>query len=348
MSTMPFSSVAVIGCGLIGGSVLKAIRATWPDVRLIACDPDAASRDYIQQHNLADMISAVPNAAGAQLVVLASPIPALAENAAVIGPGLEANILVTDVASVKLPAIAAIAPHMPNGVQYIPGHPIAGSEKKGVGAAQAELFAGKRVVLTPEQPDLPGVAEVAAFWRGLGADVLYMPPDLHDQMYAAVSHVPQFLAFIIKTLHEFAHVTPEHDITRRFFRLCDSDAALWSGIFEANKDNISRVLGLYLEALHQIIQELGSAQEEAAEVKPQPQVDAEAAIALFPYFAASCLVSAVAREERALGVKMRNYAGTGFADFTAPLVQDPEAVMERASTHAKALAALLEKFAAAI
>lgn len=331
-----FSRIAIIGLGLIGGSVALAARRAFPGAYIAVADADAgtraaASTRFAVHEEVGEAVR------GAELVVLAVPIPALAGVARAIAPHLAEGALVTDVASVKMPLVEEVAPLLPAHAALIPAHPIAGSERSGFGAAEADLFNGKRVILTPADPQHPAVERVAAFWRAMGVRVEFMPPDMHDRIYAAVSHLPQYLAFKIKVLLKEKQMALE---SPRFLRLGGSPHALWQGIFDANKTNISSSLHDYLRALHQIIGELeeGKANTSA--------VDAQAALQVFPRIAASCLVSACAMLERELGLPVARYAGSGFKDFTAPLESPPEDDLAAISIHAAQVAALLKDFAA--
>ncbi|MBV8939160.1 MAG: prephenate dehydrogenase/arogenate dehydrogenase family protein [Alphaproteobacteria bacterium] len=337
---MQLRRVAIIGLGLIGGSLARALRAYLPEVVIAVADPDPAARVQAHAQRAADLLfdNAAEAAHGAELVVLCTPIPALEACARAIGPVLERGAIVTDVASVKGAAITAIAPHLPPHAALVPGHPIAGGEKGGFGASRQELFVGKKIVLTPDDPHQAAVASVALLWRTLGGQVDYMPAALHDRVYACVSHLPQYLAFIVSDMDEVIKREPEEASFRRFTRLCAANRGLWSGIFQANKLNLSIVIEAYFKMVRQIIAELGHVQK----YKP----DTLACTVLFPYVVASCLAAVTAAEEHKLGFPLKPYAGGGFVDFTAPLASPAEPMLELISAHAGVLLPLLEDFAA--
>lgn len=345
--------ISILGMGLIGGSLARAVREKWPQAQLSLMDSGADT--------LALAGAALPGAKltqdaaeavrGAELIIICVPIQSLGVVARAMSPGISPGAVVTDAASVKRAAMEAIAPHLPQGLYFVPGHPIAGKESSGFSASDAALFTGKRVALTPESPPEAGSAEemaaqyVAEFWRGLGAEPFFLPPDMHDRIYAAVSHLPQYLSFKINILFEDCNVTREEVAPdgplARFLRLSRSSPDLWRGIFDANKINLNNALKKYREAMHQMQAELSEERAQTERIGGLSQ----ACATFFPYLAASCLVSAIAREERELGVSFREFAGTGFADFTAPLAAAaPEAVMEAVSNHAAEVAQCLAKF----
>ena len=334
---MSFHSVAILGLGLIGGSLAKALAERGTRARGYdpAPHPDA--------HGVVDIHETPQQAvAGAELVILAAPIPALAALAEAIAPHLAEAAIVTDVASVKMPLITQVKPLFPAHAALVPGHPIAGSEQGGFAAARADLFTGKRVILTPEDPHAPAVAPVAEFWRGLSAQVDFMPPELHDRVYAAVSHLPQALAFAYGELLRQNNITLTGDeTTQRFLRLARSPAPLWQGIFAANAQNLAQAKTEYLRLLRQITFELGEGGEET----PAPAAPEALYGALLPRILASCLAAVAASLEDETGISAGRYAGAGFRDFTAPLATAPEPHLEAISAHARQVRAALAEFA---
>lgn len=338
---MKFPNVAVLGLGLIGSSVARAVRACLPEMQITAMDADEETLRIAHGMQLADVYTtdAAKAVADADLVVLAVPVMAFAQIAKAITPHLKPGAVVTDVGSVKRLMLSLF----PESVAVVPAHPIAGSEKSGVSAGSATLFAGRQVILTPADPEAPAVRAVAEFWEALRAKVQYMPADLHDRVYACVSHLPQYLAFHVKPLYEAAHASREGDETlRRFMRLTGSNDDLWSGIFKTNSDNINSWLKTYLQVLHQIRSELLEGASTTQEPVDMPLVYG----ALFPRIAASCLVHVAHVAGRELNVPLQAFAGTGFSDFTAPASAPPELHMERISGQAQAVARVVDDFAA--
>lgn len=336
--------VCIIGFGLIGSSLARALKANADEYYIVACAPKQETLDFARQNGMADegYLAAEEAVRDADIVVLATPIRVLEGVARMIAPHLKAGAIVTDVASVKAPVMAAIAPHLPAHVYFVPAHPIAGSEQTGVRAGKADLYVGKRVWITPVAGVLPqAVVAVKALWEHAGARAERMDAALHDEVYAYVSHLPQKLAFACAPLLEpFSDERTGNTTFAQFTRLCGSDPALWADIFDANKANLANALDQYLYVLHQITKELGqgegNAQEECDSVLLHTR--------LFPRIVSSCLVAIVTMCERKQGISLASYAGTGFADMTAPLHTDPEGELELCSKHSKQLVELLTRF----
>ncbi len=333
----PFERVAIIGLGLIGSSLARGLHASGIAPFISASDRNLLALQYgvehgFIQHAAEQMEQAVENA---DLVILATPPSALAGVAESIGDHLRKGAIVTDTASVKVAAIAALQGALPEHIVYVPGHPIAGSEQSGVKAGKADLFSGRRVTLTPLTPENPGLPAVTQLWQALGATVEYMPPDVHDRVYAYVSHLPQWLAFSLRPLLEpYLSMREQHPAFKRFTRLCYSDTTLWRDIFEANKTNIEQALARYLLVLQQIRGELAEGMPpEAAPESDEAQ--AEIYLSALPRIIASCLIASVYQEERTSGFSFSRYAGTGFADFTAPAQEEPDKHLEFISNHPK-------------
>jgi prephenate dehydrogenase len=254
--------------------------------------------------------------------------------------GLMAGAIVMDTASVKLPVMQAIAQHLPSNVDFIPAHPIAGSESSGIAAGRADLFQGKRVVLTPNEPLQGRMLEtITRFWSEVGARVEGVPPDLHDVLYAHVSHLPQLLAFACR------NIVPSEDLKpalKPFTRLQSSSAELWADIFTLNREPLIMALDRYMDALWHVKGELAKAPD-----KNEDKGDALLARqALMPRIIASCLITTVMECEKKLGFSFARYAGQGFADFTSPASAAPEGDIESISDHYLPVLSLLQDFLA--
>ncbi|MCS4509897.1 prephenate dehydrogenase [Xylophilus ampelinus] len=254
-------SVAVCGLGLIGGSVVRALRAGGFGGRIAACDIDLPLLQARLAEGWIDEIVQDPGSLFDRhdLVVLCQPVAALldciAAHAAAIGAG---RAVVVDVASVKAPVVAALqAGGAAAMARFVPCHPIAGKAQHGWDASEAGLFQGKRCVITPaRRADSQAEARAAAFWAGLGAQVAWMPAEQHDRIYAALSHLPQLLTYAY--LHSLA-ARPEAEAWlayqgtgfQGFTRLGGSDPALWADIAVHNSaplvaeiDRLGDALGL--------------------------------------------------------------------------------------------------------
>ncbi|HXU99902.1 MAG TPA: prephenate/arogenate dehydrogenase family protein [Caulobacteraceae bacterium] len=257
-----FDTMAVIGAGLIGSSVIRAARARGVVGEIAVADNSAAVRARVLALGLADRVSADPAeaVAGADLVVLATPPLAIGAAAAEAASALKPGAIVTDVGSVKTAVAEAFAAVLPAHVFAIPGHPIAGTEESGPDAGYATLFAHRWTILTPQArrdaPYLAAVARLTAFWEALGAQVDIMEERHHDLVLAVTSHLPHLIAYnIVGTAADLEQVTRGEVIKysaggfRDFTRIAASDPIMWRDVFLANKDAVLEILGRFTEDL---------------------------------------------------------------------------------------------------
>jgi cyclohexadieny/prephenate dehydrogenase len=194
---------------------------------------------------------------GADLVILCTPVGTYAALASEIGPHLEVGAILTDVGSVKKCVIKDMGPHVPAGVHFIPGHPIAGTEHSGPDAGFASLFENRWSILTPvEGTDPDAVARLRAFWEACGSNVDIMDADHHDLVLAIVSHLPHLIAYnIVGTAADLEEVTKSEVIKysaggfRDFTRIAASDPVMWRDVFLTNKDAVLEMLGRFSEDL---------------------------------------------------------------------------------------------------
>ena len=227
-------------------------------MRITGTARSAATRAEAARLGLGEIVdTAAEAAAGADLVILCVPVGAMAEVAAEIAPVLAPGATVTDVGSVKGAVVAAVGPHMPEGVHFIPGHPLAGTEHSGPGAGFAALFDNRWCILTPlAEADPQAVADLTAFWSELGARVDTMDPDHHDLVLAVTSHVPHLIAYtMVGVAEHLARVTEQEVINysaagfRDFTRIAASDPTMWRDVFLANKEATLDILGRFTEEL---------------------------------------------------------------------------------------------------
>ncbi|HET6389639.1 prephenate/arogenate dehydrogenase family protein [Hyphomicrobium sp.] len=254
-----FKRVALIGIGLIGSSISHAARRAGLAGDIVGSAPPPEMRARAEELGLVSKAYADPveAAKGADLVVLCTPVGAFQEIAQAIGPHLEPGSILTDVGSVKAAAIQDIAPHVPAGVHFIAGHPIAGTEQSGPDAGFAELFDGRWCILTPgEGADPSALAKLSEFWRKLGSNVEIMTPEHHDMVLAITSHVPHLIAYnIVNTASHLERVTDSEVIKfsaagfRDFTRIAASDPIMWRDVFLNNKDAVLEMLGRFAEDL---------------------------------------------------------------------------------------------------
>ncbi|MFA7439692.1 MAG: prephenate/arogenate dehydrogenase family protein [Sphingomonadaceae bacterium] len=256
---LPFSRVAIIGMGLIGSSIARAVRQKMPTVALTVTDADAAVRERVRELDLADQVTDHAGAAvvDADLVILAVPLGAFAEVGAEIAPELAANAVVSDVGSSKQHVVDALEPVLPSHVHLIPAHPVAGTERSGPDAGFADLFEGRWCIVTPAaNSDASAVARLTEFWTRLGAQVETMDPRHHDRVLAVTSHIPHLIAYsIVGTASDLEEVTRSEVIKysaggfRDFTRIAASDPTMWRDVFMVNREAVLEVLGRVTEDL---------------------------------------------------------------------------------------------------
>ncbi|HWZ11033.1 MAG TPA: prephenate dehydrogenase/arogenate dehydrogenase family protein, partial [Xanthobacteraceae bacterium] len=231
-----FGRLALVGVGLIGSSIARAARAQGVVGEIVATARSAATRRRVVELGLADRVveTNAAAAAGADLVILCVPVGACGAVAEEVGPHLERGATISDVGSVKAAVLHDMAPHLPEGVHFVPAHPVAGTENSGPDAGFAELFVGRWCILTPPNDADPAAVErLAAFWRALGAHVETMPAAHHDLVLAITSHLPHLIAYtIVGTADELAEVTRSEVLKfsaggfRDFTRIAASDPTM--------------------------------------------------------------------------------------------------------------------------
>jgi cyclohexadieny/prephenate dehydrogenase len=260
MSDTPmFRKMTLIGAGLIGSSIAHAARRRDLVAHIAAYIPRAETRAKAEKAGFANSLHAelAPALKDADLVVLATPIGTYGALAAEIAPHLKPGAILTDVGSVKSVVIRDVAPHVPQGVHFVPGHPVAGTEQSGPEAGFAELFDGRWCILTPPAgTDAQAVEKLKTFWQRLGSEVEVMEPKHHDLVLAIVSHVPHLIAYnIVGTAADLETVTQSEVIKfsasgfRDFTRIAASDPTMWRDIFLANRDAVLEMLGRFNEDL---------------------------------------------------------------------------------------------------
>jgi cyclohexadieny/prephenate dehydrogenase len=259
VQTIMFERMALIGVGLIGSSISHAARRAGIVRDITGCSSTAATRAKAEELGLVSRCheTAAAAVADADLVILCTPVGAYEKIAKAIGPHLKPGAIVSDVGSVKAAAVRDISPHMPEGVHFIAGHPIAGTEQSGPEAGFAELFDGRWCILTPEaDSDRMALAKLESFWQRLGSQVEIMTPEHHDMVLAITSHVPHLIAYnIVNTAAHLERVTDTEVIKfsaggfRDFTRIAASDPIMWRDVFLNNKDAVLEMLGRFSEDL---------------------------------------------------------------------------------------------------
>ncbi|OYY71914.1 prephenate/arogenate dehydrogenase family protein [Sphingomonas sp. 28-63-12] len=258
---LPFARVTIIGLGLIGSSVARAVRTQMPTVRLTGHDGDPevlATADRLQLcDDIAD--SAGTAVIDADFVILCVPVGAMAAVAEAIRADLPADAIVSDVGSCKEEVARVLVEELPGAI-IVPAHPVAGTERSGPEAGFATLFQGRWCIVTP----IAGMPEAATervceFWRRLGANIDLMAPDHHDRVLAVTSHLPHLIAYtIVGTASDLEEVTQSEVIKysaggfRDFTRIAASDPTMWRDVFLSNREAVLDMLQRFSEDLSQL------------------------------------------------------------------------------------------------
>ena len=259
MTEPMFERIALIGIGLIGSSISHATRRAGLARTIVGSAKTAATRETALKLGLVNAAYATATEAvkGADLVILCVPVGACGPVAAELGPNLAKGAILTDVGSVKGAIVRDVAPHVPKGVHFIPGHPIAGTEHSGPESGFAELFDNRWCILTPlPDSDAVAVEKLKTFWQKLGSNVETMDVDHHDMVLGITSHVPHLIAFnIVNTAAHLERVTNSEVIKfsaggfRDFTRIAASDPTMWRDVFLNNREAVLEMLGRFTEDL---------------------------------------------------------------------------------------------------
>jgi cyclohexadieny/prephenate dehydrogenase len=259
MTTRLFDRVALIGIGLIGSSLARALRRDSPETTILACARRAETLATVRRLELADQITDDPAEAakGADLVVIATPLSAYPQIGERISPVLKDGAILTDVGSVKQVVIRDLQPHVPPGVHFVPGHPVAGTEHSGPEAGFAELFRDRWCILTPLPETAPQpVKEVSRMWEMCGMRVVIMSADHHDKVLAMTSHLPHLIAYtIVGTATDLEESLKSEVIEfsasgfRDFTRIAASDPVMWRDIFLNNREAVLEIVQRFTEDL---------------------------------------------------------------------------------------------------
>jgi len=274
MTAPLFKKIVIFGVGLIGGSFALALRKADAVGEVVGFGRGEATLQQARQLGIIDRIGAdvAREVADANIVLLATPVGQMAEIMARIAPHLGAHTLVTDGGSTKCDVVAAARANLGDKVaQFVPAHPIAGAEKSGAGAAQADLYQNKKVVLTPlPENSKDAVARVRKAWELCGAVVSELTPQQHDAVFAAVSHLPHLLSFAL--VHDLAQ-RDNRDLLlsfaasgfRDFTRIAASSPEMWRDICLANREALMDELGSYMQELEALHEALAEADADALE-----------------------------------------------------------------------------------
>ena len=259
LDTPVFDRLTIIGLGLIGSSIARAARRTHAAKTIVAADISEDVCNRVRALGFADEVTSDLAAAvkGSDCVILCVPVGACGAVAEKIAAHLKQGAIVSDVGSVKGAVVAAMQPHLPSHVHFIPAHPIAGTEHSGPDAGFATLFLNRWLILTPiENGDPAATDQLAAFWRAFGSNVEIMDVARHDLVLAVTSHLPHLIAYnIVGTAADLETVTQSEVIKfsasgfRDFTRIAASDPTMWRDVFLNNRDAVLEMLGRFNEDL---------------------------------------------------------------------------------------------------
>jgi prephenate dehydrogenase len=256
-----FNKVVIFGVGLIGGSFALALRRACAVTEVVGFGRSAATLEQARQLGIIDRIGldVAAEVGNADLVLLATPVGQMTELMARIAPHVGTRTLMTDGGSTKGDVVAAAYANLGIKVgQFVPAHPIAGAELSGAAAARADLYAGKKVVLTPlPENSVDSVERVRKAWELCGAVVSELTAKQHDEVFAAVSHLPHLLSFAL--VHDLAQRDNRDQLLsfaasgfRDFTRIAASSPEMWRDICMANRDALLNELGSYMQELENI------------------------------------------------------------------------------------------------
>ena len=251
--------LALIGVGLIGSSIARAVRRGNLAGHIAGCTRSEASRDKCLELGIVDSAHLDPAecVAGADLVILCTHLGSYRQVVEAIRPALKPGAILSDVGSAKACVLRDLTPLLPEGVHLVPGHPVSGTEHSGPAAGFAELFDDRWCILTPNgESDPAAVEQVAAFWRAIGSKIEIMEAEHHDLVLAVTSHLPHLIAYnIVGTASDLESVT-RSEVTkysaggfRDFTRIAASDPEFWRDVFLNNKEAVLEVLGRFTEDL---------------------------------------------------------------------------------------------------
>ena len=243
--------LAIMGVGLIGGSLALALKEAGCVGEVVGCGRGKPNLEKALERGIIDRYERDPRlaAVGADLIFLATPVQTLAQVVAEIAPVLKPGTILTDGGSVKAEVVRQIQPLVPAGVDFVPGHPIAGTEKSGAEAAFADLYRGKRCILTPTATtSATALQRVTEMWQAVGSEVVCMSVDKHDRVLAAISHLPHMVAYsLVNAVGSYDHY--EENILeysaggfRDFTRIASADPMMWRDIALTNRDALIEMM----------------------------------------------------------------------------------------------------------
>lgn len=274
MTEIIFNRIAIIGLGLLGSSLASILKEKEIVNEVVGYTRTSSTLAYALSEEVIDKAatSIADAVTGSDCIVICTPLGAYRKITEEIRLYVKEGMVITDVGSVKESVIKDVIPLLPEATRpfFIPAHPIAGSEKSGIKSMDPELYAGRDIIFTPlEYSNQEAVLKLEQMWEGIGAHVQRMKPDEHDQVYAQVSHLVQFIAFAFMN-----HFRPKGKLQdpsfKRFCRLAGSDPRMWHDIFLCNADNLSTEVKAFASALKKMAQDI---KEQVLEQPDSPDVE---------------------------------------------------------------------------
>ena len=257
-----FNDVVIVGFGLIGSSLARALKKADTEIEITAVDKNHDYLNYAMDNNLADAAYDYFDSylAAADIIVICTPVGQMGATAEAIAPFVTNKTIITDVGSVKQSVIDAVEKVLPYPEMFVPAHPIAGAEKSGPSAGFDSLFVNRWLIITPiDETDLQAVERVTALWELCGANIDFMEPRHHDLVLAITSHLPHLIAYsIVGTATNMAEDLQREVIKysaggfRDFTRIAGSDPVMWRDIFIENKESVLDVLQRFNEDLSEL------------------------------------------------------------------------------------------------
>lgn len=355
MPSAAFERIALLGLGQMGTSLGLAFARAGLEAQRCGYDISATHASTALEMGAIDTVCATPAEAvhGADLIIFCTPMRCYEQMMQEIAPRLSAGAIITDIGSAKSAATSAITPHLPKDVWLVPAHPIAGSEKTGPSHARPGFFDDRLFILTPEEDaaDSDATRQVATLWQAVGARVEIMPPAVHDVIYAAMSHLPQLIAYGCQSvlLRHGARPKPSDELYARFIRIGRSDPQMWRDVFLANAAPVLASSRTAAEVLSHIRDELILGSGKAADTNaPDAATLHRLHTSIWPRMVASALIMNAQLTEQPLGRPLRRYAVGGFLDTTAPASASPDADFELVSAHAGLMVMMLTELLAEV
>lgn len=254
-----FRRLALIGIGLIGGSIARKVRQDGLVEHIAIATRRAETLDRARELTLGDSYHLDPADAvrDADCVIVCAPVGASEAIATTIAPHLKPGAIISDVGSVKGDVVKQMQPHLPGNVHFVPAHPVAGTEQSGPDAGFPDLFIGRWCIVTPpEGTDAAATDRLAGLWAAMGSKIEIMTPEHHDLVLAITSHIPHLIAYnIVGTAAHLEEVTASEVIKfsaggfRDFTRIAASDPTMWRDVFLHNKEAVIEMLGRFIEDL---------------------------------------------------------------------------------------------------